>query len=232
MTVSGRPGSLVVRLAILFSLLVFAAAWSTALDTAPVLAGEFWVELDPFIKTEAEYPLEREEAHRRILEEARYVFSGMIYGYTFVYTPYDSRRVVEEIFAIDATATIPWGDPALTIAETRLKGNLLVALVRYTPADHQLRWIRMMESNIYDNATGTGTADLFRGTEAKYRAIEEAVKGAIREYLRPRILNKPKEVTGKISLSEVPYIIIDAGTYAAKVSVRIDVDEIIPYRVY
>jgi hypothetical protein len=232
MTVSGSPGSLRIRLVILIALLVFPVAQVVSLDTDPTLAGEFWVELDPFIRTEETYPLEREEAHTRILEEARYVFSGIIYGYTFVYTPYDSRREVEEIFAIDAAATIPWGDPALTIAETRLQGNLLFALVRYTPADHQLRWIRMMESNIYDNATGTGSSDLFKGAAEKYGAIEEAVKSAIREYLRPRILNKPKEVTGKISLTDGPYIIIDAGEYAAKVSVRIDVDEIVPYRVY
>ena len=232
MTDSGRPTTLFARSLMLAVLLWLPAVLAASLDSDPVLAGEFWVELDPFFKTEEKYPLEQEEAYLRILEEARYVFSGIMYGFTFVYTPYDSGREVEEIFAIEATASIPWGDPALSIAETRVEGNLLFALVRYYPAEHQLRWLRMMESNIYDNATGRGGADLFRGPASKYEAIIEAAKEGIRQYLRSRIFNKPKEVNGKIVFADVPYVIIDGGKYVAKVSVRIDIDEIIPYRVF
>ena len=203
-----------------------------ALDTDPILTGDFWVEVDPFVETEGGYQLTGDEARVRILEEARYVFSGIIYGFDFVYTPSDNMRKVDEIFTFEAVAQIPWGDPALTIVETWVDGNLMHAIVRYFPSEHQLRWLRMMQSNIYHNATGRASASMFAGTGAKYDAVAEAAKEAIRAHLRPRILNKPKEVRGSVALTGAPYIIIDAGEYVAKVDVRIDVDEIIPYRMF
>ncbi|MBN1685112.1 MAG: hypothetical protein JW852_00580 [Spirochaetales bacterium] len=216
-----------------FAVLLFGIpAGMYALDTDPVLTGDFWVELDPFVETEGGAQQTDEEAYTRILEEARYVFSGMIYGYTFLYTPSDATRKVDELFTFDPVAQIPWGDPGLSIAETWTEGNLLHAYVRYFPKDHQLRWLRMMQSNIYHNATGRGRASMFAGASGKYEAVAEAAKEAIRAHLRPRIFNKPKEVRGSVVLAEAPYIVIDAGEYEAKVTVRIDVGEIIPYRLY
>jgi hypothetical protein len=90
----------------------------------------------------------------------------------------------------------------------------------------------MMQSNIYHNATGWGKSSMFGGPGGKYDAVAGAVKEALRVHLRPRIYNKPKEVKGKVVLTEVPYIIIDSGEYAAKASVRIDIDEIVPYKMY
>ncbi|MBT3271689.1 MAG: hypothetical protein HN368_00935 [Spirochaetales bacterium] len=215
-----------------FLIFVLLGQFISGLDIDPILAGEFWVELSPFVQTEDEYPLSEEEAHRRILEEAQYVFSGIIYGFTFVYTPSDRTREVDEIFDIAITAQIPWGDPALSIVEVRSENNLLHALVRYTPIEHQLRWLRMMGSNVYPGSTGVGTGSLFLGVEQKTAAMSDGVKEAIRAYLRSRILNKPKEIRGKAVFTEVPYVIINEGTYSARVSVKIDIDEIIPYRIY
>ena len=218
--------------ALFCSFFVLSSHSLNALDDDPILSGEFWVELDPFIQTEERYPLSTEDAHRRVLEEAQYVFSGVIYGFTFVYTPSDAVRQVEEIFTLEQVATIPWGDPSLSIVETRVHENLLFAHIRYFPSEHQTRWLRMMESNIHHTSSGRGGASMFLGVGGKFDAIAEATKEAIREHLRPRIYNKPKEVRGKVVFTESPYIIIDAGRYEAKVSVRIDVDEIIPYRIF
>ena len=120
----------------------------------------------------------------------------------------------------------------MRIVESWVEGNLLHAYVRYFPKDHQLRWLRMLQSNIYHSSTGAGRASMFSGVAGKYEAIAEAAKEAIRAHLRSRILNKPKEVRGSVALTGAPYIIIDAGEYVAKVDVRIDVDEIIPYRMF
>ncbi len=211
---------------------LFIAASIPALDNDPILTGDFWVEIDPFVETEEGRQLTRDEAHTRILEEARYVFSGMIYGFDFLYTPSDNMRKVDEIFTFTPVAQIPWGDPALTIAETWLDGNLLHAKVRYFPTEHQRRWLGMMQSNIYHNATGRGSASMFSSAGGKYDAVAEAVKEAIRAHLRPRIFNKPKEVRGSVVLIGAPYVVIDFGEYVARVDVRIDVDEIIPYRMF
>ena len=129
-------------------------------------------------------------------------------------------------------AGIPWGDSRLSVVETSAENNRLFALIRYAPEEHQLRWLRMMNSNIYPRAAGRGRASLFGGPVEKYTAMQEAAKEAIRAYLRARVFNKPREVRGKLVFSETPHVIIDAGEYVASIRIRIDIDEIIPYGMY
>ena len=219
---------------VLLSLFAFFIATTCfAFDQYDVLSGEFWVELDPRIKLDGEnYPLTPEDAAKSLLEEARFAFSGMIYGFEFVYTPFDKAREVLEIFELEAVAEIPWGDPALSIVSLRESGSLQFGHMRYAPEGHQVRWIQAWESNVHPRSTGIGEADLFRGTEQKREAVREAVKEAIREYLRPRILNKPKEIRGEAVFVEAPYVFIDSGFYRAKVSVKLRIDKIVPYRQY
>ena len=213
-------------------LLLLSVAFGYGLDIEYGIEGSFWVELDPVVHADQEYPLSLETASRRALEEARYVFSAMIYGFTFAYTPYDAARQVDEMYVLQLHAEIPWGDSGLSVAETRVDGNYFRVLIRYDPAEYQVRWIRMMGSNIYHNVPGRGTGNLFKGPEQKLAAINEAIKDGIRNYLRPRILNKPKEVRGNAVLDRVPYIVIDEGQYVVSAHIKIDIDEIIPYRVY
>ena len=212
--------------------IVLAGYPASALEDDPLLAGEFWVEISPFIETEEEYPLPEDKAYKRLLEEASFVFSGMIYGFDFTYTPFDKSRKVDEIFTLEPVAVIPWGDSRLSVVETRAESNRLYALIRYVPEEHQLRWLRMMNSNIYPRATGRGRASLFGGPVEKYTALRAAAKEAIRGYLRARIFNKPREVLGKLVFSEIPHVIIDAGEYVAVTRIRIDIDEIILYGMY
>ena len=198
----------------------------------PILSGEFWVELDPAIQDDGDYPLSRDDAARRLLEEARFVYSGMIYGFTFIYTPFDSQREVEEIFLVTPVAEIPWGDPSMSVAQMRVGGNRQYAIIRFFSNEHHAAWLSANGSNLFPVAAGFGSGDVFKGYREKMTAIQEAMKEAIRSYLRPRFLNKPKEVSGSLSLTEVPYLVIDAGQYVAKVSIRIDLKEVVPYRLY
>ena len=220
------------RLLICIALIVQLSYPLFGFDEWDTLTGEFWVELDPAIKEDQSYPLTSQEAAEILLDEARFVFSGMIYGFEFEYTPYDQTRGVEEIFNLDPIAEIPWGDPALTVVQMRVSNNRRFALIRYAPKDHQIRWLQAWESNINPKATGLGKADLFKGVDEKRNAFREAIKEAVRGYLRQRILNKPKEIRGELVLADVPYVIIDAGTYLAKTEVRLRIDEVIPYRQY
>ncbi|MFQ3621364.1 MAG: hypothetical protein SNJ78_10540, partial [Spirochaetales bacterium] len=86
-----------------------------------LLNEEFWYDSQPEVwKWEANTPsasppslspplpsppnlrsIEKEELYERILEEARYVFSGMVYGFVFSYTPSDKARRVEEEFLLE-----------------------------------------------------------------------------------------------------------------------------------
>ena len=94
----GTVGKPFLSTVFLLCLILSSGFQASALDDEPLLAGEFWVELSPFVETEEEYPLPEDKAYRRLLEEASFVFSGMIYGFDFTYTPFDKSRKVDEIF--------------------------------------------------------------------------------------------------------------------------------------
>lgn len=204
-------------------------AWGEA---AVFLEGEFWVELEPMVRFEEADAGTSEDQIRVLLEEARFVYSGMLYGFSFRYVPLDLRREVEEEFEITPLAEIAWGDPRLTVAESRYSNGRRYLIIRYQPQENQLAWVRFWDSNIHAVSTAYGTGDVFHGQEEKRAAIEEGLKEAIRGYLRPREYNKPKEISGRVAFAEVPYVVIDSGYYRAKVEAKLDIREIVPYNIH
>ena len=55
---------------------------------------------------------------------------------------------------------------------------------------------------------------------------------AYRNYLRPRVSNKPREIKGEVLFLESPLMSVRAGTYVSTVKVKINVKELIPYSVF
>jgi hypothetical protein len=197
-----------------------------------VLALEFWCELDPFVREADIYPLSKDEVSRRVLEEARFVFSGMIYGFTFSYTPLDRARGIEEEFSLVPQAEIPSGDPSLAVIDTRTTDERFFADLRYSVRLFQERWMRGWESSVLPVVSGIGTGRVSEGHTAKLVSYREAVKEAARGYLRQRLQNKPKEVRGEVILVSSTYCVVDAGAYTSRAQIKIRISEIVPYRIY
>lgn len=173
-----------------------------------------------------------EAAVLTLLEEARYVLSGMVYGFRFTYTPSDETRRVPEVFVLDAVAQIEPGDPALTVPATRLQDTRLEALFRYTLAPEQRQWRGAWSGGTVAKAGGVGTGSLFLGQSERLTALRNAVKDSIRNHLRPMVLNKPREVSGDLLLWEVGPTRAAAGTYTTRVVTRLRVRSLLPYRVF
>ena len=57
-------------------------------------------------------------------------------------------------------------------------------------------------------------------------------QSALRAYTRTRVYTKPREISGLAAFASVPYVVIDEGTYRAKVEVKLDIREVLPYKVY
>ncbi|TVR00612.1 MAG: hypothetical protein EA403_11435 [Spirochaetaceae bacterium] len=196
------------------------------------LVAEFWAELQPMVRPDADFAARREAVIRRMLEEAQWTFSGMIYGYRFNYTPFDRRRGVDEQFTLEPIASIPWGDPALTVLATRQEGGRHLAQIQYVMADHQARRYAAWQSRSVSRSAGTGEASLWPGVEQKQLAVEDAVRMAVRERLRVMSPNKPAAAHGRVVLAAPPRIWILSGAYHASVHVRMDVDEIRQYELF
>ncbi|MCF7949130.1 MAG: hypothetical protein K9M94_11145 [Spirochaetia bacterium] len=216
-----------------------------------IITAEFWTELDPIMEgsqppaPKAEVSpspplapltgsgvLSQDEAIRRTLEEARLVLSGMIYGFDLRYTPSDRARNVAEELVIEPRARIPAGDRALRVLQVRTAGNKYFVHIRYDLAEHQQRRMQAWSSNTLSSAGGRGTASLQQGYRGKFESFNQAIKNALREYLRPRYKNKPSRIQAVVVLKEPPYTVIDAGGYHSKVRIKIDVREVRPYSAY
>jgi len=205
----------------------------TALENLEdVLVAEFWTELDPMVGEGSSRPLSQEEAIRRCLEEARLVLSGMIYGYEVRYTPSDRSRQIEELIEIEPRESIPRGDPALRVMNTRMVDNRYYIRVRYNLKEYQIHRRQAWATNTYQSAGGRGNVSLQEGYRGKFRSFEEAIKNALRAYLQARERNKPREISAQVAYQEPPYTRIDAGGYHSKVRIKLKIKELQPYSAY
>lgn len=193
---------------------------------------ELWVELQPIAGEPNPEPISRDEAARRLLEEARFVFSGMLYGFEFRYVPPDRERSVAAEFVLSPIAVIPWGVEQLTILDIRREENLMYGRLRYTLAAHEETRRDAWARSSVNRASGSGSAPRILGSVAKQSAIEDAVQNAVREYLRAHVYNKPREVSGRLVLSAAPRVILRSGEYQATVQIKLVIQELRSYAVY
>jgi hypothetical protein len=191
-----------------------------------------WVELEPIVRIEPEYPIPLEKAEKWVLEEARTLLSGMVYGWTFIWTPGDASRKVQDRFDLVPVAEIPWGSDRLAVRQTQVEEARLFAQVFYTmsPAE-QLRRASWAGA-VVDAATGTGEAPTMKGRAAKLEALANAIKDAVRNQLHTRIFNKPREIRGEAVLWEDPQVWVGSGAYHAVAKIRLRVVEVVPYRIF
>jgi hypothetical protein len=237
-TRSGLPGKIILLSS---AFLVFLAAAPAAVQPVfaypdpewdPVIySGNFFILLDeagPFDFQE----YDEQKALRQLLEEARFVFSAMIYGFSFEYVPYDSARGIAEEFNIESVHMIPWGDSGLKLKDGRYENGRYSADISYTLSEDQLPWAASWDSNIFPEVISRGEGSFYKGFEGKIESIKNAVKQAARDYLTQRIYNKPRRITGKARLNTVPVITVDSGKYSSRTGVTLQLDGISGYEIY
>ena len=207
-----------------------ARAWTGAAD---LISLRPWVELEPIVRIDAgEYPIPVETAERKLLEEARLLVSGMIYGWSFVYTPGDAARRVEERFDLTPLAEIPWGSPRLRVSETEVVEAKLYARVLYSLSDDEALRRSAWESNTAALSTGNGRASAMKGPAAKMASLQDAIRDAIRLSLHTRYVNKPREISGEVVLWDDPRTLVRSGEYRTVAKVKLRIREIVPYRIF
>jgi hypothetical protein len=192
-----------------------------------------WVELEPLVRIEpGQYPIPVEKAERTVLEEARVLLSGMVYGWTFDFTPANSARSVAESFTLTPIAQIPWGSPRLRIVETQTVDERLWARASYSMDDAEAARRASWESGTALLSQGQGKADVMKGPAAKSLSFQDAVRDAIRLSLHGTYIDAPRRILGDVVLWDDPRTIIRSGMYRTEVTVKILVREVIPYRIF
>jgi hypothetical protein len=214
-------------------LLLFSATFQCPADAPDRLFIRPWTELEPLVRLgSGPYPIPLDIAEKTLMEEGRTLVSGMIYGWEFSYTPGDKARRVGESFVLAPIAEVPWGSPRLLVTETEVTETRLWARMSYTLDDQESRRRAAWDSNTAALSTGQGTAALQEGDAARTKALEAAIRDAIRRSLDTRYLNKPREITGEIVLWTDPITRVRAGTYTITATIKLLVRDLIPYRIF
>jgi hypothetical protein len=215
------------------ALLLCIAALNCPAETPDRLFIRPWTELEPLVRIgPGPYPIPVDVAEKSLLEEGRTLVSGMIFGWDFSYMPSDKARRVEESFVLTPVAMVPWGSPRLRVTETEVADTRLWARISYALDEQESRRRAAWDSNTAALSTGRGTAALQLGEAARTRALESAIRDAIRRSLDTRYLNKPREITGEVVLWTDPDVLARSGTYTTTVTIKLLVRELVPYRIF
>ena len=192
-----------------------------------------WVELEPVMRIEpGVYPMPADKAARTALEEARVLLSGMVYGWTFDYTPANRARAVTESFTLTPVAQIPWGSPRLRVVETQTVDERFWARTSYLMDDAETARRSSWESGTALLSEGEGKADVMKGPDAKGLSFQDAVRDAIRLALHSQYVDPPRQIVGDVVLWEDPQSMVRSGMYTTLAKVKIMVREIVPYRIF
>ena len=192
-----------------------------------------WPELEPLVRIgPGPYPIPLDVAEKDLLEVGRTLISGMVFGWDFSYTPSDKARRVEESFVLTPAAMVAWGTGRLHVTETEVTDARLWARISYTLDEQESRRRAAWDSTTAALSTGRGTADLQLGAAARTKALESAIRDAIRRSLDTRYVNKPREITGEVVLWTDPVMLVRSGTYTTTATVKLLVRELIPYRIF
>ena len=205
-----------------------------------VLRGEIWVELDPVYRMyiDEQYPLNFESASRRALEETAAFYSAMIYGWSFYYDIGERARRIPEEFKFTPVNQIPFGDPGLRVTEVQIKENRVWLWTDYKLTDEQKHRIQTWKQDSKFSMQGVGYGPVGNPVEIndwitiKLAALEDAARSSLRTRLRASERNRPKQVTGYISLASFPRFYFHESRWAASARFRVEITEIIPFAAY
>lgn len=219
------------------SLLLAAAACGGIARAAPTIDAVFWAHLDPvpgsldLESTVVAAALPTEDAARRLLERARVVFSGMLYGHRFRYVPADTRRRVVEQFELVPVAELPWGQERLAVVDAFIEDDRFVGRLRLRLHEAERSHRNAWASNSVAMGIGSGEGNRFLGEEGRQAALKGAIREAVRNVLRDQI-TKPREISGQVLLWAPPTTVTDAGRFHTTATVKLIVDRVVPYRVF
>lgn len=190
-----------------------------------------WAELDAYPGLEGAYnpdsgvydfPIER------IHELAPFLVEGMVYGWEYVYVPYDKSRNVEEYFELKEIYPLDVSD-VITYSSPWIEDNRFNCWCDFTRSEYQIQNYYLWSTIQNPIVQGRGFGDIQHGFDGIREAAEDAAKNAVREYYRLKIKNKPKEIRGKLLLRKTPLLGIDAGRYMINLDFFMECGRILEY---
>ena len=160
------------------------------------------------------------------------IINGMVYGWNFVYVPYDKARGVEEYLEITEIVSSDVIRGGIKYSSPWIENNNLNCWVEYTRTDSQVQSYNLWASIQNPVIGGIGYGSVEKGFEGIEEAVRESLKEAVRNYYRKTIKNKPKEISGSVLIRKFPTMGIDSGRYVINLDFFLECGRIEEYSVY
>ena len=196
-----------------------------------------WAEIDAYPGLEEASKLEDYEYPvQEIKKIAPFIISGMVYGWKFVYVPYDKARGIEEYFEvteINAQAfTNNYNPNKITYSSPWVDDTLLHCWCEYNRTKAEVQNYKAWASITHPVIRARGYGSIKDGFEGIRAAAEDSLKAAVREYYRGITKNKPRQISGSVLIKNEPILGIDAGRYAINLDFFLECDTIKGYGIY
>ena len=169
---------------------------------------------------------------KSLKEIAPYLIGGMVYGWEFYYTPSDKQRNVEEILEVTEIVSSDLIKSGIEYSSPWLQENRLNCWCTYKRNASQVQNYYLWSSIQNPIVQGRGFGSVKLGFEGIKLAANDALKNAIRSYYRNLIKNKPKAITGKVLIRDLPQLGIDSGRYVINLDFFLESGKIIQYEIY
>ena len=194
-----------------------------------------WAELDAYPglelsggEDEGQFDFPISQMHKI----APLIINGMVYGWNFVYVPYDKARGVEEYLEITEIVPSDVIRGGIKYTSPWISDNNLNCWVEYTRPDSTVPSYNLWASIQNPVIAGIGYGSVEKGFEGIEEAARESLKAAIRNHYRKTIKNKPKEITGSVLIRKFPTLGIDSGRYVINLDFFLECGRIVEYSVY
>ena len=224
--------------------LALACTFQLAAQTPSVVRNirlPLWAELDAYpglkpvedeekdnSKEEGQFDFPVSQMHKI----APFIINGMVYGWNFVYVPYDKARDVEEYLEITEIVSSDVIKGGISYSSPWISEGNLNCWVEYSRTDSQVQSYNLWASIQNPVIAGIGYGSIEKGFEGIEEAARESLKAAIRNYYRKTIKNKPKEINGSVLIRKFPTLGIDSGRYVINLDFFLECGKIIEYSVY
>ena len=197
-----------------------------------------WAELDAYPGLELSEEGEEEDRSQfafpisQMHKIAPLIVNGMVYGWNFVYVPYDKARGVEEYLEITEIVPEEVIRGGIKYSSPWIENNNLNCWVEYVRTDSQVQSYNLWASIQNPVIAGIGYGSVEKGFEGIEEAVRESLKAAIRNHYRKTIKNKPKEINGSVLIRKFPTLGIDSGRYVINLDFFLECGRIVEYSVY
>jgi len=221
---------------ILFILIFSSALFAQTPSVIELIRLPVWAALDAYPESE-EASKQRDNIYSypvsQLKKTAPFILSGMVYGWNFVYVPYDKARGVEEYFEITEIQSFePFANQIEYTLPTIEDTTRLHCWCEYRRNTFQIQNYYLWSSIQHPVIKGRGYGNISDGFDGFTEAVKDAMKSAVREHYRKIEKNKPKEITGSVLIKDVPLTGVTSGRYVINLDFFLEYGRIIQYRSY